>query len=278
MLASSFLKNLRNSIKNGEKGEVEKGKKSKMLGYLNMKQALILAAGIGKRLGNLTKDTPKCLLEIEKDKTLIDFELETLKENNINEIIIVTGFKRKKLEDSVIKKWQDFFSFRFIFNERFDEYNNIYSAYLAKDFWDDETILLNSDIIFHPKIFTNLKTKNGSFLVIDDTKELTIEDMKVKINSKGEIKEISKALDTKASHGEYIGITCLRGFEREKFLESLEKNVKNKRLDIYYEDALADILSEISVYAVSTDGLPWTEVDTLEDYNKAKNILQVTAS
>ena len=240
-----------------------------------MKKALILAAGIGKRLGNLTKDIPKCLLPIDSDNVLIDYSLETLQENNINEIVFVSGFQEDKLKEYINKKWSVKFYCSFIFNEKYAEYNNVYSAYLAKDIWDDETVLLNSDIIFHPGILKNLTSHISpliSFLVIDDTKKLIEEDMKIQLNGKGEIKKINKKLDIKTSFGEYIGITYLRGLERVKFLESLEKNVKEKRFDLYYENALAQVLNEISVFPCSTKGLPWTEVDTKEDYEHAKEI------
>ena len=236
-----------------------------------MKKAIILAAGIGKRLGDLTSDLPKCLLPIDSDNVLIDYSLHALKDNGVNEISFVSGFCEDKLKKHIAKKWKNKFIFKFIFNEKYAQYNNVYSAYLAKNIWNDETVLLNSDIIFHPGILKN-DVPLRSFLVIDDQKKLIAEDMKVRINEKGEIKEINKNLNIKTSFGEYIGITYLRGKERVKFLESLEQNVKNKNLHIYYEDALADVLSEISVFPCSTNSLPWTEVDTKEDYEVAKRI------
>ena len=239
-----------------------------------MKKAIILAAGIGKRLGDLTKDIPKCLLEISSEDVLLDYSLHSLKENNIKEVIFVTGFREEKLKGHINKKWKNKFSFQFIFNDKFADYNNIYSAYLAKELWDDETVLLNSDIIFHPDILKTLIETGGhkSVLVIDDKNKLDEEDMKVMVNERGEIKKINKNLNISESFGEYIGITYLRGNERIKFLESLENNVKNKKLNIYYEDALANILETSSVFPCSTNGLPWTEVDTSEDYEMAKNI------
>ena len=252
-----------------------------------MKKAIILAAGIGKRLGNLTKDLPKCLLPIDSDNVLIDFSLNALKETGTNKITFVTGFLEHKLKEHISKQWSGKFDFKFIFNEKYKEYNNIYSAYLAKDIWDDETILLNSDIIFHPDILRNLHREadsrsvlqyaSTSFLIIDDSKILTPESMKTEIDKEGRIKKINKNLDLETSFGEYIGITYLRGHDRVKFLESLKNNVvgaygRKPLLDLYYEDALAHVLNEISVYPCSTNGLPWTEVDTEEDYEHAKKI------
>lgn len=245
-----------------------------------MKRAIILAAGTGSRLGELARVTPKCLLEVDSDRTLLDYSLGSLLENKINEIIIVTGFQEEKLKKYISKQWANKFSFRFIFNEKFSEYNNIYSAYLAKDIWDDETVLLNSDIIFDPHIFANLRQRannseagsRASYLVIDNTKKLSHEDMKIDLNEYGHVNRINKNLNPETSFGEYIGITYLRGLDRIKFLESLGKNTRNNKFDLYYEDALDQILSETPILPCSTQGLSWTEVDTIEDYENAKQI------
>ena len=237
-----------------------------------MKKAVILAAGLGKRLGNLTKDIPKCLLIVDEKskKTLLDFSLSALLDNGISEIIIVTGFAEEALKNHISNNWSDKLTVKFVFNDKFANYNNIYSAYLVRDLWDDETVLLNSDIIFHPDILRDLHRE--SFLIVDDSKTLTSESMKIEIDKEGRIKKINKNLDIKTSFGEYIGITYLRGVERVKFLESLKKNITDKKFDLYYEDALAHVLKDISVFPFSTSGKLWTEVDTEEDYNLAKDI------
>ena len=246
-----------------------------------MKKAIILSAGIGQRLGELTRSMPKCLLPIgfNDRSTLLDLSIQALLDNGISEIIIVTGFGAEALKTHINFKWKNkVSSFKYIFNEYFKEYNNIYSAYLARNIWDDETVLLNSDIIYHPLILKNLineiknTNKQKSFLVIDHKKQLTEESMKVEVNSIGEIKKINKGLEIQSSFGEYIGITYLRGAERLKFIESLENNVKGKKLDLYYEDAIAHVLNEVSIFPVSTQEKSWTEVDTKEDYEIAKRI------
>ena len=239
-----------------------------------MKRALILAAGKGKRLGKLTKDIPKCLLNVSPDKTILDYSLEAISTTSIKEIVIVSGFASNVLKDHITKKWSSKFIFKIIYNPKFSEYNNIYSAYLAKNEWNDETILFNSDIIFDPGILRNLVGNGGhrSLLVIDNKKDLIEEDMKVKVDEKGIIRRVHKSLDCKKSFGEYIGVLYLKGTERLKFLKSIEKNIKDKNFDLYYEDALDQIAESISVYPFSTEGKEWTEVDTKEDLEKAKTI------
>lgn len=245
-----------------------------------MKQALILAAGVGKRLGDLTKDIPKCLLQIDSENTLLDYSLESMKDNGIKKVVLVTGFAEDKIREHISKKWENKFSFEFVFNDKFDKYNNIYSAYLARDFWNDETVLFNSDIVFEANILNNLRQRTNSpeagamasYLVVDDTKKLSNEDMKITINEYGYINKINKNLNIETSFGEYIGIMYLRGLERIRFLESIEENIKNKKFDLYYEDALAHVLDEISVLPCLTNGKAWTEVDTKEDYEIAKQI------
>ena len=111
-----------------------------------------------------------------------------------------------------------------------------------------------------------------SFLVIDNYKELCDEDMKVKTNPEGRITEINKKLRIEDSYGEYIGIAYLKGSDRIKFFKSIEKNLENKNFNIYYEDALNKVLKEINLYASSTHGKPWTEVDTIEDYKIASKL------
>ncbi|MBI3309410.1 MAG: NTP transferase domain-containing protein, partial [Candidatus Melainabacteria bacterium] len=224
-----------------------------------MKRALILAAGKGQRLGELTATKPKCLLQLTHENTVLDLLLDTIAKVKIKEIIIISGFANEYLKDYLSKKWASKFVFKIINNPKYSEYNNIYSAYLAKDLWDDKTILFNSDIVFDPEILNLLITKiedkgTQSYLVIDDHEKLTEEDMKVTLNEKGVITRIHKSLDINTSLGEYIGITYLRGETRLKFLDSLESNVKKGNLDLYYEDALDQIASQISVFPCSTNG------------------------
>ena len=130
-------------------------------------QALILAAGMGKRLGRYTKDATKCMVPVN-GKTLIEYAIESLVQNNIKKLIIVVGYKSQVLIDFINSKFNDSnlngMKIEYIENDVYDKTNNIYSLYLAcEELIKDDTILLESDLIFKAEIIKSLienKEKN----------------------------------------------------------------------------------------------------------------------
>ena len=123
-------------------------------------QALMLAAGMGKRLGRYTKNATKCMVPVN-GKTLIEYAIEALVKNDIKKMVIVVGYKRDVLIDFIHSKFNkenlNGMEIEFIENKVYDKTNNIYSLYMARDsLCSDDTILLESDLIFKPEIITKL--------------------------------------------------------------------------------------------------------------------------
>lgn len=238
---------------------------------------IIFAAGRSSRLGSLTNELPKICLEIEEGRTILDRALTSLLENGIKDLTIVTGHAEEKIREACKAYEKRFDSINFIFNELFLKRNNIYTAYLIRHQLSSDTLIFNSDIVYDPEILKNAVKKaessSKSFLVVDDHKPLLNEDMKVLLNKDGQILRINKELDNEACSGEYIGILRLAGSDITKFNASLEKMIEEKEYDKYYEDALDRITSELDLELVSTKGLLWTEIDTPEDYERAKGIV-----
>ena len=115
-------------------------------------QAIILAAGMGRRLGEITKENTKCMLSIN-GKRLIDRTLEQLANNGIQKVIIVVGYSAKNLIEHIGNRYEKFFDIEFINNPIFDKTNNIYSLALAKEkMIEDDTILLESDLIYEESV------------------------------------------------------------------------------------------------------------------------------
>lgn len=233
-------------------------------------RAVIFAAGCSSRLGELTKDIPKCCLPVNEGETILQRCLRLLVGNGIDKVTIVTGHAAQVIDKELIR-WHDHFtSIASIKNPCYKERNNIYSAYLVKELIDSETFIINSDLVFDPKILQNaieaMKNKPNSFLLVDDLKKLTDEGMKVLVDDKGRVVRINKSLRNEAAFGEYIGILRIGVDDLSLFRESLETIVRREEYDKYYEDVLDESLLEMDVRIVSTNGLYWIEVDTKEDY------------
>ena len=123
-------------------------------------QAIILAAGMGKRLGKYTKNATKCMVPVN-NKTLIEYAVETLVANNIKKLTIVVGYKSEVLKKFLSDKFNtdnlNGMAIEYIENPVYASTNNIYSLYLAKEvMMQDDTILLESDLIFKPEIISSL--------------------------------------------------------------------------------------------------------------------------
>ncbi len=241
---------------------------------MSIKQAIILAAGSSKRLRPLTNDIPKTLLRVGRS-TILDLSIAALTRCGIHDIVIVAGYASDRLIEYVKRRGLDAIAkIRFIINDNFDR-GNIYSFYIARDCMYDDFILLNSDVIFHPKILEYLLTHEGSALAVDDKKELGEEEMKVKVNSNGIIKDISKSILPEQADGEYIGLMKFDRRDARKVLDAIESLFDDDRYDLYYEDAIRLVAnSEDCFYKCSTNGLPSIEIDTLEDLENAKYIIK----
>jgi len=240
-------------------------------------RAIILAAGRGSRLGDYTTGLPKTLLPIG-GSTIFDRIVTGLNKIGIKDVVVVTGHAARSLETHALscssKLVNNDVSFQFVLNDNLDV-GNIYSFWLARDKMTEDFVLLNSDVVFDYEILDLLKQDgNRSSLAIDNYKALGEEEMKVRVTKGQIIKEISKNLDPTTADGEYIGIMKLSGGDAAMVLEQIEDLLTEKRFPLYYEDALRKIANKNNfLMACSTRGLPWTEIDTVEDMQYAQTII-----
>ncbi len=130
-------------------------------------QAIILAAGMGNRLGKHTNNNTKCMLEIN-GKKLIERALDAIDFAGIEKCIIVVGYKKENLMDFVGEQYKNV-KIQYISNDIYDKTNNIYSLALAKDeLLKDDTVLLESDLIFEKEILAELVNHKEKTLAVVD--------------------------------------------------------------------------------------------------------------
>ena len=235
---------------------------------------VILAAGMAKRLRPLTDDKPKCLLEIGHG-CLLKRTVDALVQNGINEIVIVTGYRGNMIKDFIEKNYSSDVTFHFISNDVYDTTNNIYSLWLAKKVVDGKDfILLDSDILFDPKLISIMLKKNNSALSVS-RHELGDEEMKVVVNANNDIIEISKTCIPSEALGESVGIEKIDSEYSNALFKELDEMMLNEKLvDIFYERAFERLIPKGYMFSVvDTTDIFSIELDTVEDFNQAKKLI-----
>ncbi|OGU83816.1 MAG: hypothetical protein A2W11_03410 [Ignavibacteria bacterium RBG_16_35_7] len=234
-------------------------------------KSVILAAGVSARLRPLTNDIPKCLLKIGA-KTILQRTLDNLLAYNLNNVIIVTGYLQEQIKN-FINGFYPQLEINYIFNDKYDTTNNIYSLWMTKDFVaNDEMLLMDSDILFDKRILgLLLKSEYRNCLALRSDHQLSDEEIKVRLNNDKSIGEISKTVDLQHAVGESIGIEKFSAEFTNKLFEILDRKilVENK-VKIFYEAAFQDAINEGNkIYAVDIGKLKCIEVDFAEDIEKA---------
>lgn len=233
-------------------------------------KAIILAAGIGKRLRPITSSMPKCLIQFD-GKTLIDNHFDSLGECGIRKAVLVVGYMAETLKRKLGDKYRCI-SIKYVHNRNYESSDSAYSLWLAKDEISKEPfIVADSDILFHKRIFEKLvNCPFENCLIADPFFADTGEEVKVAAEG-GIVRQIGKrSVDHSKLVGEAIGLYKFSGNASSVLVDGLEKYMSVNGITSEYEDALNSILSLLKMHYVTTEGLPWIDIDFPEDLKKAE--------
>ena len=228
-------------------------------------KAIILAAGKGTRLdGNAVK--PKCLVEVG-GVTLLRRQIEALRSADIKKIVVVIGFGG----ESIREECGDEISF--VENIHFAETSSLYSLWLAKHHLQDGFVVLNSDVLFHPRMLANLLgSSRDDALLISKTENGTMplgdEEMKVKLREELVV-DISKDMNPAEADGENVGIVKFSPGGAKTLVGYMDHLIENGAVKDWAPRAFREYAQHHPLHALSTDGLPWIEIDFPEDYQRA---------
>jgi len=240
-------------------------------------QAIILAAGVSKRLRPLTDATPKCLLKIGHEN-LLERTIENVLSNNINDFIFVTGYKEDMIKDFVNKRFPGI-NRVFITNPDYENNNNSYSFWMTKDHVNGNILLLDSDILFDEKIITLLLTSgHENCLAVNFTDNLDEEQIKVILDRENMVVEIGKEISIEKSAGESIGIEKFSGYFMKELFAILDRKIsKENNVNEFYEASFQEVInnadSRNSIYAADVSEFTCIEIDTVQDYENAQKII-----
>ncbi len=231
-------------------------------------EAIILAAGVGRRLYPLTKDRPKCMLEIGGEPLLSQI-IENIKGAGIGKILVVTGHRAEAVGD-LLNTFPDG-NISILYNSHYTEMNNCYSLWLALQEVADDCLIYNSDLFCGPTLVRRIvEASPRDVLLIDEGKALGKEEMKVRLNEDQQISQISKEIPPSQANGEYIGIAKFSRQGAEKLKGRLDHLIKEGKVDQFYEAGIDLLAQNYPLYGVRFRGEPWVEIDDFADLEKAR--------
>lgn len=246
-------------------------------------QAIILAAGMGNRLGKYTQDNTKCMLDIN-GKTLIQRALNALAVNGIQKTIIVVGYKKQNLIDAVGYSYGNM-KIEYVSNDIYDKTNNIYSLYLAKEYMlEDDVLLLESDLIFEDRVITGLLNNPEPTLAVVAHYKSWMDGTVVKINKENIITQFipKKFFDYNEIESYYKTVNIYKfskDFSNKSYVPFLEAYSKTMGNNEYYEQVLRVITTleknELKAYCLTDE--KWYEIDDAQDKDIAEVMFSNTS-
>lgn len=225
--------------------------------------ALLLNSGLGSRMGDETKEHPKCMTKITETETIISWQVKCLERIGVTEAVVTTGHLSDMLEN-YLRSLDTPIRFRFVHNPRYRETNYIYSMYLAKELLRGHDVLsLHGDLVMHPAVLDKLTALPVSAVTVDTTLPLPEKDFKGRIRE-GRLMEVGVNV---------FGEDCVElqpayrflAADFDRWMQEIERFVREGNDRVYAENAFNAAWEEIPVYPLDVQGLLCAEIDNQQD-------------
>ncbi len=234
-------------------------------------KAIILAAGMGKRLQTISGGLPKSMIKLGKNSILHN-QINACLDYGIEKFVFVVGFKKDVLKKHILEKLDED-KVTFVENDIYDKTNTLYSLWLARDLFDDDFIYFNADVFFDPKILNHFSKTNENTQLLIEEKLCREEEVKVIVDKNRKIVEIGKLLNPDQCSGEFVGIGKFVKKDLNLFKEALEKGISEKQENNYFEFAVNEMASKTFLESVSIENTPCIEIDFPEDLENARKVI-----
>ena len=235
-------------------------------------KAVILAAGKGTRIHNLTDGGPKSLLPLG-DTTLLGQSLHHFAEQGVKDIVIVTGYRRHDIAAYVKRVWSG--NVEIVFNPHFDTTNVLYSFWLALPYVDQEEFLfLHADTVFSPEVLERVLSHRSDAQMVFAVDGHPCEDEEMKVTIKdGLVSKVTKQMEWSEADGEFLGLARIGSNQATGLRRHAERLFEEGAFQAFFELAVQRMIDEdgLEVEVADVSGLPWREVDFPEDYQAARH-------
>ncbi len=234
--------------------------------------AILLAAGVSRRLYPLTHETPKCLLKVG-EKHILDYQLSALLAMGVTDIVIVLGYYREMIQ-SYIRETYPEINLIPIVNHHFFDTNTAYSVNLALPHVNNESFLLmNADVVYPQSLLEKIIHSNYDSVLAVEIKKCGREEVKVIEGKDQRIVAIGKELIQENALGEFIGVARFSAEFGQVFSRSVATLISAGGNSEYFEAGIHPILSKLPVYYEDVTAYPCIEVDFQEDLESAREII-----
>jgi choline kinase len=213
-------------------------------------------------MGGRTSELPKCLLEVG-GRPLIEHQLETLADCGVGPVAIVVGHCADEIREVVGIRAE------YIDNPRWRRTNSLYSFWIARDWVDGPLMLLNSDLLYEPRIIERLLAADGDAIAIDSGSGAAAEQMKVQVE-RGRVVGMSKSLPETDSAGENLGILRFEAASARRLVECAGALVDAGGENCWLGAAVSELASRIPIRALDVAGHAWAEIDFAYDLDRAR--------
>lgn len=224
-------------------------------------KALILNSGLGSRMGVLTSEQPKCMTEINPTDTILSRQLKLIAQAGIKEVVMTTGYYNEVLE-KYCNSLDLPLEFTFVNNPVYDKTNYIYSIYCAKDYLDDDILLMHGDLVFENTVFDDVMLCENSCMTVSSTLELPEKDFKAVINN-GKVEKVGIEFFDNALAAQPL--YKLNKDDWKVWLDKIIEFCENDNTGCYAENALNEVSDNCNITPLDVEDRVCAEIDNPED-------------
>ncbi len=236
----------------------------------HVQTALLLAAGTGSRLAPLTDNVPKCLVQVDNN-SILDRLVAALQSHNFKRLVIVIGHQGDSIRNFLGTRAGNM-EITYIASPLYKTTNNIYSLWLASKAIDEPFLLIESDLVFDPKMLEDMLQPDR---IAISRLQPWMNGTTVTINNHQKIKAFqANNKKTDDNHYKTVNIYSLSSLTWQRVQERLDHHIANNMVNGYYETIFADMVSEgcLSLAPVFFDANRWYEIDTIADLQAATKV------
>lgn len=224
-------------------------------------KALILNSGLGHRMGTLTSEHPKCMTEISLTDTILSRQLKLLSNSGITNVVMTTGYFDQILED-YCNSLKLPLKYEFVKNPIYSSTNYIYSIYCAREYLDDDILLMHGDLVFEYSVLKDMLSFEGSCMKVSSTIKLPKKDFKAVVCN-GMVEKVGIEFFDSAMEAQ--ALYKLDKSDWKIWLEKIVEYCETEKRNCYAEEALNEVTCDCHISALDVKNRLCAEIDTPED-------------